>query len=56
MDNGQIDYRQLFSVPMWASIACLIALLAAYPRKGKQERTGAEPAQMEAMASDQADD
>ncbi|MDF1799751.1 MAG: MFS transporter [Planctomycetota bacterium] len=25
------DYEKLFSVPMWASVACLLALLAAYP-------------------------
>lgn len=27
------DYRKLFSVPMWASIVCLVILLVAYPRK-----------------------
>ena len=27
------DYRKLFSVPMWASLVCLLILLVAYPRK-----------------------
>jgi MFS family permease len=31
--SGGIDYRKLFSVPMWASIACLIVLLMFYPRR-----------------------
>lgn len=26
------DYRKLFSVPMWASLVCLLILLVAYPR------------------------
>ena len=26
-----IDYRKLFSVPMWASLACLLLLMAFYP-------------------------
>ena len=29
--SGAIDYTHLFSVPMWASLACLAILLAAYP-------------------------
>ncbi len=29
--NDVLDYRDLFSVPMWASLACLIALLLFYP-------------------------
>jgi len=36
-----IDYTRLFSVPMWASVACLAALLFFYPnrspRRGDQE-------------------
>ena len=28
-----IDYQQMFSVPMWASLACLVALLVAYPAR-----------------------
>jgi len=30
------DYEKLFSVPMWASVACLLALLALYPSGSKQ--------------------
>jgi nucleoside transporter len=30
-ETGAIDYRQLFSVPMWASVVCLVALLVFYP-------------------------
>jgi MFS family permease len=26
-----MDYQKLFSVPMWASVACLVALLVCYP-------------------------
>jgi len=26
-----MDYQKLFSVPMWASLACLVALLVCYP-------------------------
>jgi nucleoside transporter len=31
--DGVLDYRRLFSVPMWASLACLLILLLAYPRR-----------------------
>ncbi|MCZ6596375.1 MAG: MFS transporter [Planctomycetota bacterium] len=31
MEDGARDYTRLFSVPMWASIACLAALLLFYP-------------------------
>jgi nucleoside transporter len=31
--DGSMDYTKLFSVPMWASIACLIVLLAIYPSR-----------------------
>jgi xanthine/uracil permease len=31
--EGALSYTRLFSVPMWASIACLAILLAFYPRK-----------------------
>jgi MFS family permease len=31
--EGAMSYTRLFSVPMWASIACLAILLAFYPRK-----------------------
>jgi MFS family permease len=30
--GGAMDYTRLFSVPMWASLACLAGLLAFYPR------------------------
>ncbi|MCH2101861.1 MAG: MFS transporter [Planctomycetes bacterium] len=30
-DSGDIDYTRLFSAPMWASFACLAALLFFYP-------------------------
>jgi hypothetical protein len=33
LPTGGIDYTRLFSVPMWASVACLIALLLFYPRR-----------------------
>lgn len=37
--GGAMDYRKLFSVPMWASLACLAALLLFYPggRRPKAE-------------------
>ncbi len=31
--EGKTDYTRLFSIPMWASVACLLALLAAYPNR-----------------------
>ncbi len=30
---SETDYMRLFSVPMWAAVACLVALLIFYPRK-----------------------
>jgi hypothetical protein len=33
LPTGGIDYKRLFTVPMWASVACLIALLLFYPRR-----------------------
>jgi hypothetical protein len=40
-----LDYRKLFSVPMWASLGCLVILLAAYPRRSpKVEPSAAEVA------------
>lgn len=30
--GGQIDYARLFSVPMWMSVGCFLALLMFYPR------------------------
>lgn len=32
VDGAAPDYTKLFSVPMWASLACLLALLLFYPR------------------------
>jgi hypothetical protein len=32
---GEFDYTKLFSVPMWASVACLVALLIFYPRRSR---------------------
>lgn len=29
--GGTLDYTRLFSVPMWAALACLVALIAFYP-------------------------
>jgi nucleoside transporter len=29
--DGVLDYTRLFSIPMWASVACLLALIAFYP-------------------------
>ena len=29
--DGSLDYTKLFSVPMWASLACLLVLLLVYP-------------------------
>jgi nucleoside transporter len=31
--SGTMDYHKLFSVPMWAAMACLVLLLFFYPRK-----------------------
>jgi nucleoside transporter len=30
--GGVMDYQRLFSVPLWAALACLVALLLFYPR------------------------
>ena len=30
-----VDYNQLFEVPMWASLACLVLLFFFYPSKSK---------------------
>ena len=35
---GLINYTKLFSVPMWAALACLLILLIAYP--GRRRATG----------------
>ncbi len=33
--DGAIDYRLLFSYPMWAALACLLLLLVLYPGSGR---------------------
>ena len=30
--NGVLDYRELFAVPMWAALTCLVILIALYKR------------------------
>ncbi len=32
-DDGSMNYTMLFSVPMWASVGCLLILFAFYPKK-----------------------
>lgn len=34
--DGTMDFTKLFSVPMWASLACFVVLLVAYPRRGRR--------------------
>jgi hypothetical protein len=41
-EGGTMDYRKLFSVPMWAALACLAALLLFYPG-GRRPRAVAAP-------------
>ena len=31
--NGDMDYTKLFSVPMWAALACLVLMLLFYPNR-----------------------
>jgi MFS family permease len=42
--NGVVNYRTMFSVPMWVALACLLALLAGYPRnpQPREEQRGFE--------------
>ena len=40
-ESGNIDYTQMFSIPMWAAVACLVALLLFYPG-GRRAKTEAE--------------
>jgi len=42
--GGATDYRKLFSVPMWAALACLLALLVFYPG-GRRARAAVQGAQ-----------
>ncbi|MCH7848722.1 MAG: MFS transporter [Planctomycetes bacterium] len=39
----RMNYTELFSVPMWASLACLLVLIVFYPR-GKRKSVGGESA------------
>jgi hypothetical protein len=41
-DAGDVDFRFLFSVPMWASLACLLILLIFYPG-GRKAAASAAP-------------
>ena len=34
--GDQIDYSQLFSIPMWGSVACLVLLMLFYPSKSSK--------------------
>jgi len=34
--NGVLDYRELFTVPMWAALSCLLLLIAFY-RRGRND-------------------
>ena len=38
--NDQLDYTKLFSVPMWASVACLVALLIFVSIRLRDSRVG----------------
>jgi nucleoside transporter len=40
-EGGAVDYRQLFSVPMWASLGCLVILLVFYPGGRRATRSTA---------------
>jgi nucleoside transporter len=42
--GGAMDYRKLFSVPMWAAVACLAALLVLYPGGRRPEAVREVPA------------
>lgn len=38
----ELDYTRLFSIPMWASAACLAALLAFYPNRPPRSQSSAD--------------
>ncbi len=46
-----MNYTRLFGIPMWIALGCLVVLLVLYPRRGRFERTGAEPSAAETPAS-----
>jgi MFS family permease len=33
--DGTVDFRFLFSVPMWITVACLIGLILMYPSRSR---------------------
>jgi len=37
--DGSVDYTRLFSVPMWASLACLLVLWMIYPSAARSRET-----------------
>lgn len=39
-DTGRVDYSILFGVPLWVTVACLVALMLFYPSKGRHQRKG----------------
>ncbi|MBX3363401.1 MAG: MFS transporter [Phycisphaeraceae bacterium] len=41
--DGQMDYTRLFAVPMWASLGCLLFLIALFPRRPKAATLNATP-------------
>lgn len=38
----ELDYTRLFSIPMWASLACLVALFAFYPNRPTRSQSQVE--------------
>ncbi len=38
--SGEMDFRRLFSVPMWMALVCLAALLTFYPGRGRGAAPG----------------
>lgn len=44
LETGELDYTRLFSVPMWAALACLVVLLVAYPSASKRTQVTDAPA------------
>jgi len=43
----ELDYRRLFSVPLWIAVGCGVVLAVFYPRRSRHERTGDEPSDAE---------
>lgn len=40
-EGGEMDFRRLFSVPMWMAAGCFVVLLAFYPGRGRDAQRGA---------------